>query len=114
VQHVLRAIRGPHGQKVVIGVCEGAAATDRDEPGVGHVAEDHCFRTRTPWLRRGLRSGLTWRSIRAGAYSVMSVIGVKRHPPGGGRGVIKDALAANPTLLGSIVMLRWRMGAIQA
>jgi hypothetical protein len=66
VQHMLRAIRGPHGEKVVIGIREGAAATDRDEPRVGNVAEDHCFRTRTPWLHRGLRSGLTWRSIRAG------------------------------------------------
>jgi hypothetical protein len=63
---VLRPIRGPHGEEVVIGILEGAAATDRDEPRVGHIAEDYCFRTRTPRLRRGLRSGLTWRSMRAG------------------------------------------------
>jgi hypothetical protein len=28
VQHVLRAIRGPHGEEVMIGIREGAAATD--------------------------------------------------------------------------------------
>src|SRR6266511_265213 len=53
VQDVLCAVRGPHGEKVVIGIREGAAATDRDEPRVGDVAEDHCCRTRTLWLRRG-------------------------------------------------------------
>jgi hypothetical protein len=67
----------------MIGIREGAASTDRDEPPVGHVAEDHGFRTPDPGLRRGLRSGLTWRSMAAGAYSVRSAIEVKRHPRGG-------------------------------
>ena len=48
VQDVLRAIRGPHGEKVVMGIRESAAATDRDEPRVGHIAEDHCHPTGTP------------------------------------------------------------------
>ena len=43
VQHVLRADRGPLRQKVVIGTREAAAATNRDEPRVRHVAKNQCF-----------------------------------------------------------------------
>ena len=41
VQHVLRAICGPYGEKVMIDIREGSPAPDRDEPRIGHVAEDH-------------------------------------------------------------------------
>ena len=41
LQHMLRAGRRPERQQPVVGVRQGAATTDRDEPGIPHVREDH-------------------------------------------------------------------------
>ena len=46
VQYVLRAIRGPNREKMVIGIRKAAAATNRDKPRVAHITEDHCSRIR--------------------------------------------------------------------
>ncbi len=43
VQHVLGAIRRPQGEKVMVGICKGAAATNCDEPRVTHIAKNHCL-----------------------------------------------------------------------
>ena len=43
VQHVLRAVGRPHREKTVIVVLEGPAATQRDEPRVADLGEDHQF-----------------------------------------------------------------------
>src|SRR5207244_12599938 len=41
VQHVLRAVSCPDGQKSVIVVLEAAAATHSDEPRIPDLGEDH-------------------------------------------------------------------------
>ena len=40
-QHVLRAVSGPHLEKTMILVLEGAAATHGDEPRIPDLGEDH-------------------------------------------------------------------------
>jgi hypothetical protein len=41
MQYVLRAISRPHGKQAMIGVLEGAAATQGNQPGVSDLAENH-------------------------------------------------------------------------
>src|SRR6266542_2808702 len=41
MQHMLRAVGRPHREEVVIVVLEAAAATQRDEPGIPDLGEDH-------------------------------------------------------------------------
>src|SRR4029078_2346409 len=41
VQHVLRAVRRPDREQTMIVVLEGPAATDRDEPRIPDLGEDH-------------------------------------------------------------------------
>jgi len=41
VQHVLRAVSGPHREKTMIVVVEGPAATHGDEPRIPDLGEDH-------------------------------------------------------------------------
>ena len=41
MQHVLRAIRRPHGKKMMIGVQQGTAATLGNKPGISDLAENH-------------------------------------------------------------------------
>lgn len=40
-QHVLGAVGGPGGEQLMVGVGQGAAAADRDEPRVADLGEDH-------------------------------------------------------------------------
>ena len=42
MQHVLSAIGRPKCEQVVVGVSQGPASTQGDEPGVSNLTEDHC------------------------------------------------------------------------
>jgi hypothetical protein len=55
MQHVLRAVGCPLGEKVVVGVLQRAAAANRDEPGVANFGKDHSlasFRSGCPTIER--------------------------------------------------------------
>jgi hypothetical protein len=52
VQHVLRAVSRPPREKTMIVVLEGPAATDRDEPRIPDLGEDHQLPARS-WVRQG-------------------------------------------------------------
>jgi hypothetical protein len=41
VEHVLRAVSRPDREQVMVVVLEAAAATDRDEPRIPDLGEDH-------------------------------------------------------------------------
>jgi hypothetical protein len=58
-EHVLGAHGRPQREKVVIGIGEGAASPDRDEPRVTDRRQDHPVRLRFGSLRSGSRPSIS-------------------------------------------------------
>jgi hypothetical protein len=59
VEHMLRARRSPHGEAMVVVVLERPASTDRDQPRISNIAQDHSSSLGHPFRgRAGLRASV--------------------------------------------------------